>query len=107
MTVIAERYKTAVTAIGETLTFSQLAGGGAGSAVCVVQVLDSGTMRTMLDDTEVLGLARPSLKFFAAADSGIIVDDVFARDGSNYTVLKVFVHRVRDEAVGLSGVASA
>ncbi len=72
-----------------------------GSNTCrgVFRTLDSGTMRTYLDDVEVMGVTRPGLLLVTRADAAIGVNDTITRDGRTYTVLKVSTHRVGGVAV--------
>ncbi len=60
----------------------------------VFRLLDTGTMRTYLDDVEAMGIARPGLLLITQGDASISVSDTITRDGRTYTVLKTSQHRV-------------
>lgn len=65
----------------------------------VFKILDSGTMRTYLDDVEVMGVVRPGLLLVTEADAPISVSDSISRDGRTFTVLKTSQHRIGDTSV--------
>ena len=65
----------------------------------VFRVLDTGTMRTYLDDVEVMGVVKPGLLLATEPDADIDVDDTITRDGRNYTVLKTAQHRIGEVSV--------
>jgi len=65
----------------------------------VFRVLDSGTMRSYLDDVEIMGVTRPALLLVTRPDAAVNVSDTITRDGRTYTVLKVGTHRVGGLAV--------
>lgn len=60
--------------------------------------LDTGTMRTYLDDVEAMSVQRPGLLLITYGEAQIAVDDTITRDGRTYTVLKVFNQRA-DSAI--------
>jgi len=72
---------------------------GANTYRGVFKVLDTGTMRNYLDDTEVMGVTRPGLLLTTDADASISVTDTITRDGRTYEVLKVSTHRIANVAV--------
>lgn len=59
----------------------------------VFRVLDPASMRSYLDDVELMGIDRPGLLLVIRGDAGIDVNDTITRDGRTYKVLKVFRHR--------------
>ena len=65
----------------------------------VFKILDTGTMRTYLDDTEVLGVTRPGLMLVTKPDADIQINDTITRDGRNYTVFKKSLHRISGTSV--------
>ena len=65
----------------------------------VFKILDTGTMRTYLDDTEVLGATRPGLLLITDADASISVGATITRDSRTYEVLKTSTHRIGSVAV--------
>jgi len=65
----------------------------------IFRVLDAGTMRTYLDDVEVMGVVRPGLLLITTADVVINPNDTITRDNRTYTVLKVSTHRIGNLAV--------
>lgn len=65
----------------------------------VFKILDSGTMRNYLDDTEALGLTKPGLLLITDADASISVGNTIVRDGRTYEVLKTSTHRIGSAAV--------
>lgn len=60
----------------------------------VFRVLDTGTMRSYLDDVEAMGVERPGLLLVTEGEAEVDVDDTVTRDGRDYTVLKVSRHRI-------------
>ena len=60
----------------------------------VFRILDTGTMRTYLDDVEVMGVTKPGLLLVTDPDADIEIDDTITRDGRVYTVLKLSLHRI-------------
>jgi hypothetical protein len=65
----------------------------------IFKILDSGTMRTYLDDVEVMGVVKPGLLLVTQADADIDVDDTITRDSRTYTVLKTSLNRIAGVAV--------
>lgn len=65
----------------------------------VFKMLDSGTLRTYLDDVEVMGVVHPALLLVTQAAVPIVVDDTITRDGRTYSVLKTSLHRIGDTSV--------
>ena len=65
----------------------------------VFRILDSGTMRSYLDDVEVMGVVKPGQLLVTEADAAIDVDDTITRDSRTYTVLKTSLHRIGDTTV--------
>ena len=60
----------------------------------VFKLLDSGTMRTYLDDVESMGVVRPGLTLVTDYNTPLADDDSITRDGRTYTVLAVSIHRI-------------
>lgn len=65
----------------------------------VFKILDSGTMRNYLDDTEVLGMTRPGLLLITDADAVITAGATITRDSRTYEVLKTSTHRIGSVAI--------
>lgn len=65
----------------------------------IFRILDSGTMRTYLDDVETMAVVRPGLLLVTQSDAAIAVDDTITRDGRTYTVLKTSNHRIGEITV--------
>ena len=108
MSRASDRVKAKIERYGEKIKFTKLGGVGAIFWLMgVFQPLDTGTMNTYLDNTEVLGVARPGIKaVFDATQTAIAAADTFVRDGRTFEVLKVFYQRVSNEIVGISVVAA-
>lgn len=107
MSIISDRIKAAITRVGETLSFTKLNGtAGTFSVVAIVQPCDTGTLRTYLDDVEVLGAMRPAIKFNVASDVNVIADDTFTRGPASMTVWKVFPYYVGADVVCKEVIAS-
>lgn len=60
----------------------------------VFRILDSGTMRTYLDDVEVMGVVKPGLLLVTKGDATISANNTITRDGRTFTVLKTSQHRI-------------
>lgn len=86
--VFKERIDAALSRIGEDFTIRSTTYRG------VFKLLDSGTMRTYLDDVEVMGVTKPGLFLVTGSDTSIVENDTITRDGRIYTVLKTSEHRI-------------
>lgn len=109
MSARTDRINANIDRLGHTLSFTKLNGSSDGqpfSVVGIVQPLDSGTMRTFLDDMESMGVARPGLKITCKGSATVIVDDEFTLDGRNFVVWKVFKHYLAGEVVAVTVIAS-
>lgn len=60
----------------------------------VFRILDSGTMRTYLDDVEIMAVTRPGLLLVTVPDAVINSNDTVTRDGREYVVFKTSLHRI-------------
>lgn len=65
----------------------------------VFRVLDSGTMRSYLDDVESMGVEKPGLLLITEGDAIVSAGDTLTRDGRTYTVLKTSNHRIAEVSV--------
>ena len=65
----------------------------------IFRILDSGTMRTYLDDVEVMAATRPGLLLVTVPDAEINQYDNINRDGRDYVVFKTSLHRIGDVSV--------
>jgi len=65
----------------------------------VFKALDSGTLRTYLDDVEMMGVTHPALLIVTGPDVPIDIGDTITRDSRVYTVLKTALHRIGDTSV--------
>lgn len=86
----ARRLETKLERCGEEFTC------GGNTLRGVFRVLDTGTMRSYLDDVEAMGVDRPGLLLVTEGEAQVDVDDTITRDGRDYTVLKVSRHRIGD-----------
>ena len=91
--VIADRILKNLDKIGEQFTVNGNTYHG------VFKILDSGTMRTYLDDVEVMGVVHPGLLLVTEADASIAVGDSITRDDRTFQVLKTSQHRIADVVV--------
>jgi len=89
----AQRVDAKLEKIGEQFTV------GANTYHGVFKILDTGTMRSYLDDVETMGVTRPGLLLVTEAGASIAVNDTIARDGRTYTVLKISQHRIGETTV--------
>lgn len=85
---VMERMVNKIAKLGEEFTV------GSNTYRGVFKLLDSGTMRTYLNDTEIMGIVNPGLLLMTAPDSVIDIDDTVTRDSRAYTVKRSVVHRV-------------
>lgn len=60
----------------------------------VFRILDSGTMRTYLDDVEIMAVTRPGLLLVTVSDAVINQNDTITRDSRDYVVFKTSLHRI-------------
>lgn len=60
----------------------------------VFKLLDSGTMRTYLDDVEAMGVTKPGLLLVTGSSASILVDDTITRDSRSYFVMKISQHKI-------------
>ena len=70
----------------------------------VFRVLDSGTLRNYLDDTEMMGVEKPGLLLVTEPDADIEVDDTITRDGRVYDVKKLSLHRISGTSVAMIAI---
>ncbi len=72
-----------------------------GSKTCrgFFRPLDAGTMRTYLDEVEVMGVVRPGLCLVTGGDASISLNDTISRDNRTYTVVKLYLHRIKGSVV--------
>ena len=101
MVSYAQRVIDKLKIVGESFTLDGVTRYG------VFRPLDSGTMRTYLDDIEVMAVPRPGLFLVTGSDTPIVVDDTVTRDGTTYTVKRVFHHTVAGETALTTAVLSA
>ena len=106
MSISAERVKAVIELRGEIVNFTTYGGGAAASIWAAVAPCGSGDLRTYLDDVELMSVTHPAIKLTLSGDSLIAVSDQFSRDSRAYTVLKVFLHRVGVDVIGITAVAA-
>ena len=107
MSARTDRINANIDRLGQTLAFTKLNGStGTFSVVAIVQLLDSGTQRTFLDDIESMSVVHPGVKITCKGDSTVIVDDEFTFDSRNYVVWKSFKHYLAGEVVAVTVIAS-
>jgi hypothetical protein len=70
----------------------------------VFKLLDSGTMRTYLDDGDMMSVVHPALLLVTLPDVTINVNDTITRDGRVYVVLKTALHRIGDTPVAQTAI---
>ncbi|MFQ3549973.1 MAG: hypothetical protein SNJ70_09520 [Armatimonadota bacterium] len=95
---ISDRVDTAVDRVGESFNLNGITYKG------VFKLLDSGTMRTYLDDIEVLGLAKPAWFLTTKANVPLSIGDTITRGSVNYQVLKCIKVYVSGIAVACNAV---
>lgn len=86
--MLLTRAAAAVHRLGEEFTV------GGSTFRGVFRVLDSGTLRTYLNDTEIMGVTNPGLLLITAPSSAVSVNDTITRDGRTYTALRSVLHRL-------------
>jgi hypothetical protein len=96
----AERIATKLARLGEQFTLNGTTYRG------VFKALDSGTMRTYLDDVEMMGVVHPALLLITGPSVVINVNDTITRDGRVYSVLKTSLHRIGDTPVAQLAILS-
>lgn len=107
MSAISERINANIDRIGHSLSFSKLGGvSGTFSVTCIVEAADSGTLKTFLDEVELMGVVRPALKVTCKGDSGVIADDQFTFDGVVFSVRRAFKNYVGDTVVSLTVIGA-
>ena len=89
----AERIARKFADFGEQFTLGSVAYRG------VFKALDSGTLRTYLDDVEMMGVTHPALLLVTEPDVPIGVGNTITRDSRVYTVLKTALRRIGDTSV--------
>ncbi len=77
---------------------------GGNSYYGVFKSLDSGTMRTYLDDIEVMAVVKPALLLVTHANVPIAINDQIVRDERTYTVLKIVKHRLGTSITAITAV---
>lgn len=88
-----ERIAKKIANFGESFTLNGVTYKG------VFKLLDSGTMRTYLDDVEMMGVVHPGLLLVTGVDVPISEDNTLTRDSRTYTVLKTALHRIGNTTV--------
>jgi len=110
MSAVTDRFDAAVVKLGETVSWTKLAGSTSGqpySHSCIVRSLDGGTLSTYLDDVEIMGVVKPGLALTCKQSIGAVaVNDTFNRDSRSFTVLKVFLNRMGNELVTKTVIAA-
>jgi len=107
VSLISDRIDRAIDKAGQTLAFTKLAGaGGTFSVPAIVQPLDSGTMRTYFDDTEVMAIIRPAVRAVCKSASGVIAADTFTLDSKTFVVRKIFKNYSGADVVSITVLAS-
>jgi hypothetical protein len=96
----AERIATKLARFGEEFTL------GSATYRGIFKALDSGTMRTYLDDVEMMGVVHPALLLVTGPDVEISIDDTITRDGRVYYVLKTALQRIGDTPVAQIAILS-
>jgi hypothetical protein len=96
----AERIATKLARFGEQFTLNSATYRG------IFKPLDSGTMRTYLDDVEMMGVVHPALLLLTGPDVEISIDDTITRDGRTYYVLKTALQRIGDTPVAQIAILS-
>lgn len=96
----AERIAKKLAGFGEQFTLSGVSYRG------VFKALDSGTLRTYLDDVEMMGVVHPALLLVTEPSVPIAASDTITRDGRIYTVLKTALHRIGDTSVAKLAILS-
>ncbi len=90
---LLERVKRKIATYGERFVL------GSNTYYGVFAPLNSGTMRTYLDDVELMGVARPALMLVTGPEVPIALNDRITRDGRTYTVLKTSNNRIGETIV--------
>ena len=60
----------------------------------IFRVADTGTLRTYLDDSQMMGVNKPGLMLVTDPDADIERLDTITRDGIDYTAYEVSLHRI-------------
>lgn len=97
---IADRVSKAIDRIGENFTLDGSTYKG------VFRLLDMGTMRTYLDDVEVLGVAKPAFYLTTKSDVPIQSGSTITRGTQSYQVLKHIKLTIGAETVAKCAVLS-
>jgi hypothetical protein len=90
---VLQRIANRVSKLGEDFTV------GSNTYRGVFKPLDSGTLRTYLNDVEIMGIVNPGLLLITTPGAVINVNDTITRDSRTYTVLRSMVHRIAGVAV--------
>ena len=96
----AERIAKKLARYGEQFTLNSATYRG------IFKPLDSGTMRTYLDDVEMMGVVHPALLLVTSPDVSIGANDTITRDGRVYYVLKTSLERIGDTPVARIAILS-
>lgn len=72
----------------------------------IFKTLDSGTLRTYLDDVEVMGVTHPALLLVTEPNVPIGIGGSISRDSRVYTILKTAIQRVGDTPVAVIAILS-
>jgi len=90
---VLQRIANRLSKLGEAFTV------GSNTYKGVFKPLDSGTLRTYLNDVEIMGIVNPGLLLITTPSAVININDTITRDSRTYTVLRSMVHRIAGVAV--------
>jgi len=90
---VLQRIANRVSKLGEEFTV------GSNTYKGVFKPLDSGTLRTYLNDVEIMGIVNPGLLLITTPSAVININDTITRDSRTYTVLRSVVHRIAGVSV--------
>lgn len=96
----AERIATKIERFGEHFTLNSATYKG------IFRIADTGTLRTYLDDVEMMGVVHPALLLLTAPDVVINQYDTIARDGRDYSVHKTALLHIGDAVVARIAIMS-
>jgi hypothetical protein len=104
---LVERFTANIARVGETLAFTTYGGVVVAANVAgICRMADSGTLRTYLDDIELLAVTHPGVLITVADTSTVAVNDVFVREGRSFVVFKVWKHRIGGVVVCVQAIAA-
>ncbi len=96
----AERIAAKIERLGEQFALNSATYKG------IFKMLDSGTIRTYLDDVEMMGVVHPALLLVTGPDVVMNLYDTITRDGREYFILKTALHRIGDVPIAQSAILS-